>query len=113
VLPPAIIGLIYLIVVAFDLSQRLLPGYRTLFGFVAAVAIAISARGLTGWSVREAIEVALWAAAAATCAKLTAGWLKRKAGVDRFGKWLPQGGILDRFDGMLYAAPVALVILGH
>ena len=82
-------------------------------GVFAALAFAILARGLAMLSLGGAIETWAWVAAAALAADLSASWLKRRSGIDRFGHWLPQGGVLDRFDGLLFAAPIALVVLGH
>jgi phosphatidate cytidylyltransferase len=38
---------------------------------------------------------------------LTASWIKRKMGIKDFGNILPgHGGMLDRFDGWIYALPL-------
>ena len=43
---------------------------------------------------------------------LTASWIKRKLGIKDFGTILPgHGGILDRFDGWVYALPVVWLIM--
>ena len=43
---------------------------------------------------------------------LFASWIKRKNGVKDFGKWLPgHGGLMDRFDGLMWNAPFILVIM--
>ncbi|MBV8845721.1 MAG: phosphatidate cytidylyltransferase [Bryobacterales bacterium] len=113
VLPPASIAYIYLAVAVFDLSRRFLPAYGTITGLITALAFAVLARNFANLSVAGALAAWLWIAAAALAAEMTAAWIKRKSGIDRFGRWLPQGGVLDRFDGLLFAAPVALVILGR
>jgi CDP-diglyceride synthetase len=113
VLSPATIAYIYLGVGAFDASRRFVPRFGVAVGVFAALAMAILARGLAMLSLVGAIETWVWIAAAALAADLSASWLKRKSGIDRFGRWLPQGGVLDHFDGLLFAAPIALVVLGH
>ena len=43
---------------------------------------------------------------------LTASWLKRKIGIKDFGNILPgHGGILDRFDGWIYALPIVWLVM--
>lgn len=43
---------------------------------------------------------------------LTASWIKRKMGIKDFGNILPgHGGMLDRFDGWIYALPLVWMTL--
>ena len=43
---------------------------------------------------------------------LTASWIKRKLGIKDFGTILPgHGGLLDRFDGWIYALPLVWLIM--
>lgn len=43
---------------------------------------------------------------------LTASWIKRKIGIKDFGHILPgHGGVLDRFDGWIYALPLVWFIM--
>ncbi len=43
---------------------------------------------------------------------LTASWIKRKLGIKDFGTILPgHGGILDRFDGWIYALPIVWLVM--
>ena len=43
---------------------------------------------------------------------LTASWIKRKLGIKDFGAILPgHGGLLDRFDGWIYALPLVWLIM--
>ncbi|MDE6478303.1 MAG: phosphatidate cytidylyltransferase, partial [Alphaproteobacteria bacterium] len=43
---------------------------------------------------------------------LTASWVKRRIGIKDFGNIIPgHGGILDRFDGWIYALPLVWLIM--
>lgn len=43
---------------------------------------------------------------------LTASWIKRKMGIKDFGRILPgHGGMLDRFDGWIYALPLIWLVM--
>lgn len=43
---------------------------------------------------------------------LTASWVKRKFGIKDFGNILPgHGGLLDRFDGWIYALPIVWLVM--
>ncbi|MBQ8294092.1 MAG: CDP-archaeol synthase [Alphaproteobacteria bacterium] len=43
---------------------------------------------------------------------LTASWIKRKMGIKDFGNILPgHGGMLDRFDGWIYALPLVWLVM--
>lgn len=43
---------------------------------------------------------------------LTASWIKRKLGIKDFGTMLPgHGGVLDRFDGWIYALPIVWLVM--
>lgn len=49
---------------------------------------------------------------AAFVGDLAASWIKRKSGIKDFSQLLPgHGGILDRFDSLMLAAPVAIILL--
>ncbi len=43
---------------------------------------------------------------------LTASWIKRKMGIKDFGNIIPgHGGVLDRFDGWIYALPIIWLVM--
>ena len=113
VVSPASVAYIYLVVAVFDASRRFAPRFGLATGILAAMIMAILTRSLAMLSISGALQTGLWTSAAALTADLCVSWIKRKSGIERFGNWLPQGGVLDRFDGLLFAAPVALLVFGH
>ena len=83
-------------------------------GALAAIASALWMRGIAGMSVSEAFAGAAVIAGAALAGDLAASWVKRKAGVKDFGRLLPEhGGVLDRFDSLVAAAPAWLVLFSQ
>lgn len=120
---------VYLVVAAFDgfsqvagqlfgkrqIAPRISPTKTvegTLGGALMAVGLAVVLRDFAGVTLPGALIACLWLLPAAMAGDLAASWLKRKAGIKDFGKLLPgHGGILDRFDSLLVAAPVSLLIL--
>ena len=120
---------VYLVVAAFDgfsqvagqlfgkrqLAPRISPTKTlegTLGGALMAVGLAVLLRNFAGVTLPGALIACLWLLPAALAGDLAASWLKRKAGIKDFGRLLPgHGGILDRFDSLLVAAPVSLLVL--
>ena len=110
----------YLIGRAFGrtkLLERISPG-KTWEGFVGGLVSAI----LVGFILHQYtvgillqwqwITVAVLISTFGTLGDLTESMLKRSLGVKDSGKLLPgHGGLLDRFDGLLIAAPVVYVFL--
>ncbi|HXF82990.1 MAG TPA: phosphatidate cytidylyltransferase, partial [bacterium] len=95
------------------LAPRISPG-KSWEGAVAGVAAgALVAAALSRWLGLAAAPAALFGVAVAVASQLgdlLESAMKRAAGVKDSGTVLPgHGGILDRFDGVLLAAPVAYV----
>jgi len=64
-------------------------------------------------STGEAVALGLALASAGTVGDLTESLFKRAAGVKDSGGVIPgHGGVLDRMDSMLFAAPVLYFYLG-
>ncbi len=87
-------------------------------GITGAVAMAIGLGKLFESSPLPTMSLWLWAAfglmmaLAAVAGDLVESYFKRRAGVKDSGMLLPgHGGLLDRFDAMLLAAPVASVFM--
>lgn len=91
------------------LAPRVSPGKTwegAIFGFLAAILVGA---GL-GWWLRLPLPFALAAAGAigvlGQLADLSKSAIKREIGVKDFGALIPgHGGVLDRFDSLLFAAP--------
>src|SRR5262249_44371043 len=127
---PSLTVYVYLVVSAFDgFSQvvgealgrhRLAPPvspdqtiHRALGGLVAAVATGLPLRPLPQLGGIEASLTSALAGGAALAGDLSASWVKRRSGIKDFGTLLPaQGGVLDRFDGLLFAAAAQLIVGG-
>ena len=118
---------VYLIVALFDgfsqifgqlagahqLARSISPS-KTIEGAIggccAAVLSAATLSGMFSMSVAGAMAAAVVIAMAALAGDLSASWIKRKSGIKDFGRLLPgHGGVLDRFDSLLVAAPVWLL----
>ena len=120
---------VYLVVAVFDgfsqvagqlfgqhpLARSIRPA-KTVEGAMGGAAlagvVAILLRPLVNLTAAQSIEACGWIVLAGLAGDLCASWVKRRAGVKDFGTLLPgQGGILDRFDSFLFAAPVAFFVL--
>ena len=92
------------------LVPRLSPGKTVeglVGGLVVAVLVAVATGFMTPWSeVGPLVIVGLVTSAGAVAGDLAFSAIKRRAGVKDFSGILPgHGGILDRFDSLLLAAP--------
>jgi phosphatidate cytidylyltransferase len=98
------------------LAPTLSPGKTwegTIVGLAGGIAGALLFRfALPNYSTAAVFATGAALAVLALTGDLVASGFKREAGVKDFGRLLPgHGGILDRFDGCLLAAPVAWLIL--
>jgi phosphatidate cytidylyltransferase len=77
-------------------------------GFLSCLVIGYLLRFLVpGWQIWQVILVAGIVSAVALCGDLIASSLKREAGIKDFGTVLAvTGGILDKFDSLLFAIPI-------
>lgn len=118
---------VYLVIVALDgfsqvigelmgshpLAPRLSPKKTiegAVGGFAAAVLTAVLLRSLAELSLSQAFVAGFLLSAAGFVGDLAASYFKRLHGVKDFGRILPgHGGVLDRFDSLLAAAPTFLL----
>jgi len=78
----------------------------TLGGVIAAIIAALTLRSLVDFSIPQALLVGFMLSIAGLVGDLTASWLKRINDIKDFSRMLPgHGGVLDRFDSLLVAAP--------
>ncbi len=91
------------------LAPSISPGKSVegfLAGLVAAVGVAVLLALPMGWSPRPLAGIGLGVALAAVAGDLWESALKRRAGVKDSGALLPgHGGVLDRFDAVLFGVP--------
>ncbi len=65
-----------------------------------------------GISIAQLMWIGISIALLSQYGDLTASWIKRKMGLKDFGRILPgHGGLLDRFDGWIYALPLIWLVM--
>lgn len=101
------------------IAPRISPGKTwegTIAGFVAAATV-VAFVGLPAGASASWIVPALLVGPAAYAGDLLESWVKRRAGVKDSGRVFPgHGGMLDRIDSLVAAAPVvalAILVLGR
>ncbi|MDR7480988.1 MAG: phosphatidate cytidylyltransferase [Armatimonadota bacterium] len=82
-------------------------------GLAAGAAVAAAAGGVIGWPAAQSALGGVLVAAIGVVGDLWESALKRAAGAKDSGAWLPgHGGILDRFDAVLFGVPAGYYLMG-
>ncbi len=80
-------------------------------GLAVAAAVGAGLRTLVPLDLSTSLAFSTAMAGAGLAGDLLASWAKRQRDLKDFGQLLPgHGGVLDRFDSFVMAAPTALVL---
>ncbi len=98
------------------LAPSISPG-KTWAGAIGGLFLAVAVTLLAAWIMGSprpvgAIALAFYLSIATQCGDLFESWVKRRFGKKDSGTIIPgHGGVLDRIDGLLFAAPVMAAII--
>lgn len=87
----------------------------TLVGWLAAVVLGVAAVGqIHPWDRRSGLALGLLVATGSVVGDLCESMIKRDLDLKDFGSFLPgHGGVLDRFDGLLFCLPIGYYLALH
>jgi phosphatidate cytidylyltransferase len=87
----------------------------TLVGWTAAVVLGVLAVGhIHPWDTKSGLALGVLVATGSVIGDLCESMIKRDLDLKDFGSFLPgHGGVLDRFDGLLFCLPIAYYLALH
>jgi phosphatidate cytidylyltransferase len=87
----------------------------TLVGWTAAVVLGVLAVGhIHPWDTKSGLALGVLVATGSVIGDLCESMIKRDLDIKDFGSFLPgHGGVLDRFDGLLFCLPIAYYLALH
>jgi phosphatidate cytidylyltransferase len=87
----------------------------TLVGWTAAVVLGVLAVGrIHPWDTKSGLALGALVATGSVIGDLCESMIKRDLDIKDFGSFLPgHGGVLDRFDGLLFCLPIAYYLALH
>ena len=87
----------------------------TLVGWTAAVVLGVLAVGhIHPWDTKSGLALGLLVATGSVVGDLCESMIKRDLDLKDFGSFLPgHGGVLDRFDGLLFCLPIGYYLALH
>src|SRR5581483_633745 len=86
----------------------------TIAGMIAALVFGAIIGNIHPWDVKQGLALGALVAIGALAGDLSESMVKRDLGVKDFGSVLPgHGGVLDRFDAILFCLPIAYFLALH